>query len=223
MPRENQPVISFNDQEAQNDGLSVFVTGHMIDKPERTNPRFPSESMLDIRGALWSNLNEVNDKDGIRRLICSGTAGVDLLAVEWILPNNIEGDLYLPYDLESFVEHAVAYGDLKEYWAKIFSRAERSPKVRLHTPSLSDGSFPTRKRVEELSEQSGDAYQHYVDLNVHMVNRLKPNDLVIAYWDGKGGDAPGGTEHAVRLAAQRGANYVILNNGIKNVAERYPL
>jgi hypothetical protein len=37
------------------------------------------------------------------------------------------------------------------------------------------------------------------------------NLTLIALWDGKGGDGPGGTEHMVSVAEEQGANTQVIN------------
>jgi hypothetical protein len=125
------------------------------------------------------------------RVITSGTQGIDLLAIGLCLERGRPADLYLAQDEQSFLPRSVGYGAEGPTWLALYDRAKRSRLVSVHIPvSASDPSQPFRASAQG-------ATQHRVDLNEHMVALLRPQDLLVAYWDGMGDDNPGGTEHLV--------------------------
>jgi hypothetical protein len=51
--------------------------------------------------------------------------------------------------------------------------------------------------------------------NIRMLNNAlsigDTDTTLIAFWDGEGGDGPGGTEHMVRSVRERGARAIVLD------------
>lgn len=222
-PIEQDSVITFDDETEDFSGYIAFITGHMFDHPGRKIPRFPESNVETVRSGLRAALDKVHAKNPVSKIVCSGTAGVDLLATEWALDNNVSVVLYLPYDEDSFVNGAVAYSEkYGEVMRLIFDRVKIDHNSRVYLPSLQDGQPATELTVQAASTLTGNPYKHYADLNAHMVSKLKPRDMVIAVWDGKGGDSPGGTEHAVRSAVGKGTDFTLITEGIENVAQEYP-
>lgn len=218
----NQSVIMFPSEPEPIPGFTVFVTGHMPDKPNRATPRFPENAVEEVRNDLRTTLSQLHHKQPIQQVVCSATAGTDLLAIEWAVDNGVPAEIYLPYEEESFIQGAVNYGNEGQRWLSIFQRAKQAEKVQWHYPVLT--SDPNKKAIKTEVEKLSSTGQHYVDLNLHMVSRLKTDDYVVAVWDGKGGDAPGGTEHALRLAkGQQQAKITILKNHLSNITKIYPL
>ncbi|MDE2025679.1 MAG: hypothetical protein KGJ07_04250 [Patescibacteria group bacterium] len=205
----------------------VFVTGHMEDKPGRANPRLPSTELPLVRFALREQLEELYTRHSgnIDLVLCSGTAGTDLLAVEWVLEKihaaeatkkslNLGVNIYLPYAESDFLTEAVDFGPNPEKWVEIYMEAKMRGFV--HEPYGKDPFVDDEKKVKtivmtreavrranEKRRIRRDAwdYQPYVDLNMYMLDQLSPSDYIIAVWDGKGGDTPGGTQHGITLFA----------------------
>jgi hypothetical protein len=57
----------------------VAVTGHMVDKPTRLDPRFLPESVPGGRETLTRLLERLEYRRGVLYVLTSGTQGVDLL------------------------------------------------------------------------------------------------------------------------------------------------
>jgi hypothetical protein len=110
--------------------------------------------------------------------------------------------LALPED--QFVEQSVQADDLA--WVRRFyAQLEKHP----HAPVLSK----TPELPKWLQFKKG--YDVWQRNNLWLLGealcRTPAHLTVIALWDGKTGDGPGGTEHMVALARERGARILHLN------------
>ena len=206
-------------------GHAVMITGHMPDREGRKEPRFPDSSLSEAEKALREQLDAIHSQNPIHTVMCSGTAGADLLAVEWALDHGTKAELFLPYIEADFVASAVGYGANAGRWRDAFRRARESGLVRVNIPTLESGERPAQVAVQAEGQKVGSPYQHFVDINFHMLDILGAADrkTVVALWDGKGGDTVGGTEHAIKEAVSRGANYRIVYRGVQNIASMYPM
>jgi hypothetical protein len=192
----------------------VAVTGHMVDREDRLSPRFPAAQVGAVQETLAACLDTLARERGALRVITSGTQGIDLLAIDLCLERGWPADMYLAQDEQSFLPRSVGYGAEGPTWLTLYERAKRSGLVGVHIPmSASDPSQPFRAPAQGTT-------QHRVDLNEHMVALLRPQDLLVAYWDGKGGDKPGGTEHMVRTALDKGIECLALNAHLVGAQER---
>lgn len=183
----------------------VAVTGHMVDKPTRVDPRFLPESVSGVRETLTKRLELLEFRRGELRVLTSGTQGVDLLAIGWCLHRGWPADLYLPMGEEAFLARAINYGVDAQSWLAIYRQAKASPDITIHLPVYA--CEPTRI----FSTPGSGTKQHYVDVNNHLAALLRPQDILLAYWDGKPGDAPTGTEHMIRTALGAGIQCIVLN------------
>jgi len=183
----------------------VAVTGHMVDKPTRVDPRFLPESVPGVRETLIRHLELLEYRRGALRVLTSGTQGVDLLAIAYCLQRGWPADMYLPMGEEAFLARAVTYGNDARSWLAIYRQAHASTNVTIHLPVYA--SAPARS----FSAPGPDTKQHYVDVNNHLAALLRPQDILLAYWDGKPGDAPTGTEHMIRTALGAGLQCIVLN------------
>ena len=192
----------------------VAVTGHMVDREGRLSPRFPAAQVGAVRETLAACLDALARERGALRVITSGTQGIDLLAVGICLEWGWPADMYLSQDEQSFLQRSVGYGADGPTWLALYERAKRSGLVSVHTPvCANDHSQPFRTPAQGTT-------QHRVDLNEHMVTLLRPQDALVAYWNGKGGDKPGGTEHMIRTALGKGVECLALNAHLVGAQKR---
>lgn len=203
----------------------------MPDKEDAPSVRYPNtaEDTAVIRGQLHAALDRVYTQHGISELVlCLGSAGTDLLAVEWALQKQQETGrkislaLYLPFNKTVFRNWSVAYGEeifdpvsgkkMKDYWGDLFdgvSQYVHEPQLRGVINRLKRGlriiTSPTRDEAiaESKRRNNGESSQHYADVNSLITGMLRKNDFVVAVWDGKGGRKPGGTRDALIEAAGR--------------------
>lgn len=199
-------LITFNtDPPLSSRLIRVVVTGHMVDREERSSPRFPSERVGAVRATLAACLDCLAKPHGALRVVTSGTKGIDLLSISICLDRQWPVEVYLAQDEASFLTRSVNYGIDGPSWLALYERAKQSALVTIHTPMRED------KPSQPFCSPPLGTTQHRVDLNEYMVALLRPQDMLVAYWDGQGGDAPGGTEHMVRTALARGVRCMALD------------
>ena len=183
----------------------VLFTGHRIDAAGRENPRFPAAKEGVARNAICAALEgEKNITHGSMLGVAGGANGGDLLFLELCEELNIPTQMMLALPEDQFVEQSVQADDLA--WVRRFyAQLEKHP----HAPVLS--------KTPELPKwlQFKKSYDVWQRNNLWLLGealcRTPAHLTVIALWDGKTGDGPGGTEHMVALARERGARILHLN------------
>lgn len=160
----------------------VFLfTGHMIDSPDREQPRFPA-AMEDVaQNAIASALERLAARKG-EVAISSGACGGDLLFAEAALSRGLSLEMFLPFEEAGFIAQSVACGG--NGWIRRF----RDAKDRATVHVLSEA--PRAMRLHS---------NPFAAVNLWMLDtasRLGAIQL-ICLWDGESGDGPGGTKHLV--------------------------
>jgi len=175
----------------------LLFSGHMIDAPERSDPRFPPDKEGIAAEAIAQTLAEV----GAGRAdlaICGGACGGDLLFAETVLERQLALELYLPLRLEEFLAKSVDFADAK--WRSRFFAVKSRAAVHV-TP-------------DELGPVAGNQ-DPYERNNLHMLEaatRFGSEKLdFICLWNGQGGDGPGGTHHLMQEVQNRGGRVYWLN------------
>jgi hypothetical protein len=162
----------------------VFLfSGHMIDRPDRAQPRFPPEREAAVTADIAARLTSWQAGPG-DLAICGGACGGDLIFAELVLGYGAHLDLYLPFEPEVFVKESVDFADSN--WRKRFDAVrahERAATFVLAGP-----------RTDE--ERQASPYERD---NLWMLQRAlacgaeKVHFLCV--WDGQAGDGPGGVGH----------------------------
>jgi hypothetical protein len=174
---------------------SVLFTGHMIDAADRKVPRFPARAEAAARAAIRESVLRLRDSGGTPMVgVAGGASGGDLLFHEICAELGVATRLRLALPVEEFIATSVAPAG--EGWVKRF---------RMLVKQLG----PENVRV--MGENDGRDYEATESIwsraNLWMVEdavALAPQRTLLALWDGKGGDGPGGTEHLVSVAPSYG-------------------
>lgn len=111
----------------------VSFVGHMIDHPNRKNPRFPASIEIGIKNALVNNLKSINAKIGYCSLACGG----DILFAEAMEELGGELNLFLPFKQSDFIEASVRFAG--EGWVERFTRLVNKYPVTYMTQGTYDG------------------------------------------------------------------------------------
>lgn len=164
----------------------VFLfSGHMIDKPDRAEARFPPAMEPLVKQAITQKLDElaIASEDFA---ISSAACGGDLLFVEACIARGVQVEMRIPFDEPSFLQKSVSFAG--ESWQQRFRAAKNNPLAKLVF----------------MPERLGPVPDH---LNAYMRNNRWMLYAALAYgpekvrfvslWDGKKGDGPGGTEDMV--------------------------
>lgn len=182
----------------------LLFTGHMIDKGDRSEPRFPPEKEGAARAAIKEAVQKEKEKiEGPLQGIAGGACGGDILFHEVCGELDIPTELYLALPREKFLVESVQFAgpDWVERFNKFYKKLPK--KVLSETKELPKW---LQKKPDYSIWQRNNLWMLYNSL---VCGGLQMT--LIALWDGKGGDNPGGTEHMVKQAEERGAKTVVID------------
>ncbi|HVP09138.1 MAG TPA: TRAFs-binding domain-containing protein [Burkholderiales bacterium] len=175
--------------------VAVF-TGHMIDAPGRTAPRFPPHLAPAVGAAIARAIEDNELGFGY----CAAACGADILFAEQMLARGAELDIVLPFRREDFVATSVAFAGSD--WAGRFER------VLAGAASVSYG-------VEESHLGDDVLYAYAAELTVGLAAlraaqlETEPVLLAVAEPDDEG--KIGGTVGTVRRWQAQGRRAVVLD------------
>ncbi len=182
----------------------LLFTGHRIDDPGRRNPRFPADREDIARDAIRKAVAaEVGANPSSVFAIAGGASGGDLLFHEACEALGVARSLYLVIPRDEYVKASVAPSGPN--WIARFNHQQANSGCRVYQPSESLPVWLQEKKDYGVWQRSN-AWMLYNALVLGGVNTT-----LIALWDGKGGDGPGGTQHMVEAAGDRGALAIILD------------
>ena len=161
----------------------VAFAGHMIDRDDRTEPRFPKELESAVAAEIGAWIDKVNPKFGFASAAC----GSDILFLEAMLERGAEVSVVLPYSREEFVRDSVDFIPGSD-WRKRFERVvEQSARVIVAS-------------IEKL-EIGGVSYdfcnQLLLGLAAIRSHQLESELIPLVVWNGLPGDGPGGASSVV--------------------------
>jgi hypothetical protein len=183
----------------------LLFTGHMIDVPERKEPRFPPSKGAEerVRAMLREAITaEQALSDGKIVGVCGGACGGDILFHEVCAELGIATQLYLALPRELFCVTSVQHAgpDWVERYYKLVARL--TPRVLGESEELPKW---LRGRQGYGIWQRTNLWMLYNALALH------GKDLtLIALWDTGDGDGPGGTDDLVYQVRTRGYKLVRL-------------
>jgi hypothetical protein len=181
----------------QPDKVFLF-SGHMIDSPERSEPRFPAdkEAIAAIRiGELLDSLGAGPDD----LAMAQGAAGGDILFGEACLARGVPFEMLLPLDEPAFIAASVLPSANGEAWHQRYLalRARLTLPPRIMPAELAaqppDHQGPALNAFERCNQWLLDSALAHGPERVHF----------ICLWNGEGGDGAGGTAHMVREVKRR--------------------
>ena len=177
------------------DAVQVFLcAGHMIDRPDRPQPRFPAAMEAEARDKIENALNKLK-ANGNDMLIAPGIAcGGDILFIEACLQREMKVEVYLPFPEAEFIENSVRFAG--DPWVERFYKIRQNPRITIHLQPERLGPVPTGESPYARNTR----WALYSTL-CYGIERVR----LVVLWDGKsGGDGPGGTSHMVREVRQLG-------------------
>jgi hypothetical protein len=183
----------------------VLFTGHRVDSATRKTPRFPASKEGIARNAISEVIHEQRELTNGRLLgIAGGANGGDILFLELCKEAGIPTQMLLALPEDRFITASVGSEDTN--WVR-----------RFHTLVSSHDEVPVLCESEQLPSwlQFKKNYDVWQRNNLWLLSealcRGAKHLTLIALWDGETGDGPGGTEHMVRLARERGARIIHLD------------
>ena len=161
--------------------VAVF-TGHMIDLPGRTPPRFPPSLERAVRAAIRDRLVASGARIGYAAAAC----GSDILFLEEILDLGGEAHVVLPYDRDQFLADSVEILPGSNW-------GDRCRRV-LENAQVTTASHQ-RLAVGGISYEYANMFLH--GLATLRAEHLETELVALAVWDCRPGDGPGGTASTV--------------------------
>ena len=173
---------------------ALLFTGHMIDRPDRGSPRFPAWAEGRARNAIHAAIVGLEwAHPGATVGLAGGASGGDLLFHESCHGLGIATRVLLAQPPEEFASISVAPAG-NEWVNRFDALLERSGNA-LHVMQRNDG---------RLEQDCGNIWQRANLWLIEEAKRLAPERALLALWDGKAGDGPGGTEHFLEVARRFG-------------------
>jgi hypothetical protein len=176
---------------------TILFTGHMIDKEQRTTPRFAAAKENEVKQAMQKQILHEKEyaKDEIMG-IASGACGGDILFHELCMELKIPTHVHLAMPEADFKKVSVSFAGKK--WDDRFDELVKKIPISILPSS-------TENKKENVWEQT----------NLWMLEKALENGgenmSLIALWDGESGDGAGGTEHMIKLAKEKGARVNIID------------
>jgi hypothetical protein len=176
----------------------VVVSGHMVDQPDRTSPRFPPEAEAGVTRAVRAALQAW--AVGAGTLVVSGGArGADIISAEQALLLGAAVWLLVALPDDEFIAASVDLPGTD--WTA------RYQSLRRHCP--------TRFQQTELGPPGPgeDVFERNNDWCLSVAREAAPIGRLraLVVWDGVGGDGRGGTADFVDRARQLGAEVVVID------------
>ena len=184
----------------------LLFTGHRVDSANRSRPRFPAVKESVAREAIRSTISQEKDNHQPAHFwasLAAQTVG-DILFLEACDELGIQTKMLLALPENQFIEASVDNED-KSWLRRFHAQLEKHPDA------------PVLAQSPELPKwlQFKTGYDIWQRNNLWLLSEalcLAPRNLtLIALWDGEPGDGPGGTEHMVGLAKERGARVIRLD------------
>ena len=172
----------------------VFLfSGHMIDRLDRPQPRFPAAMETEAQQKIKEVLERLK-ADASHLAIAPGIAcGGDILFLEACLERQMKVEVYLPFEPAEFIEQSVSFAG--DEWVKRFYKIKNHPQVKIHLQLEQLGAVPVGDNPFERNNLWA--------LSSSLIYGIERVRLVVL-WDGKGGDGPGGTGDMVKQVRQLG-------------------
>jgi class 3 adenylate cyclase/tetratricopeptide (TPR) repeat protein len=168
----------------------IVFAGHMIDRPNRIQPRFPSQQEPLVRDSLRASLMKHQPGFGYSSAAC----GSDILFLETILDLKAEAYIVLPYEKSAFIADSVDTVPGADWRERFESVLDRATEVTVCTDRP-----PSNTEVAD----------EFANLTLRGLGRIHARQfdtelIPIVVWDGKPGDGAGGTASMVGEWTKRG-------------------
>jgi patatin-like phospholipase len=163
---------------------AVVVSGHMVDTPDRSRPRFPQGEVPRVSAAIASALEGWEVGPGTT-LVTGAARGADLIAAEQALERSAGVRVVLALPQEEFERRSVALPGTD--WVERFRRVLNRAEVEVLDGPYDDGAF-------------GRANARMIEV----ARGLDESPHAVVVWNGEEGDGPGGTRDFVRRLGYAG-------------------
>ena len=185
----------------------LLFTGHMIDSEDRKEPRFPKEREAEVRLKIKKSIEIILKSKTFTDhfvAIAGGACGGDIIFLELCLELGIPIKMLLALPAEKFIAESVAFAGSS--WVDRFYRIYRHVNTEV--------SIMAETKDLTVSSKENNTNSFWEKNNLWLLNTAFAyggNQLtLIAVWDGKGADGPGGTRHMIEEVKDRGAESLVI-------------
>lgn len=175
----------------------VLFSGHMVDAPGRTTPRFPASKVPAAAGRIVAALDELGAGPGDLAL-SQAAAGGDLLFLEACQARGMRCEVHLPFPEAEFIAASVTPSADADAWRARYDAV----KAR-----LSEGAL--RIMPAESGQEDANPFERCNLWLLETAMAWGPDKLrLVCLWNGGGGDGPGGTAQMYKEVQQRSGRVV---------------
>jgi tetratricopeptide (TPR) repeat protein len=180
----------------------VVFSGHMIDRPERGEPRFPKEKEEKVRQEIAARLDE--SEIGAKDLaLCGGACGGDILFAEECVKRGAQVRLMIALPLDEFIPASVSFAG--SHWVKRL-------RVLMENTANCEYAFQHERIGTPPAGMNPFSRNNIWEINTARAQSIPPTNLfAILVWDQKrSGDGAGGTsDFANRVQSLGGVVHII--------------
>lgn len=169
---------------------TVFFTGHMIDRAGRVPPRFPPARAAEIGQRIARELDSLQATDGFSSATCGG----DILFLEAMLARGGRIHLTLPCAVDDFRRDCVDMLPGADWVARFDAILHRAASLEVLSQQYASDNAMASECCNRVM----------LGLAVGRAAAKKEEPVVLALWDGRPGDAFGGTQSIVQFCVQNG-------------------
>ncbi|MEL6929791.1 MAG: hypothetical protein AAFO95_14275 [Cyanobacteria bacterium J06600_6] len=178
----------------------LLFSGHMIDRRDRPQPRFPPQMEQEVKAKIQVILDQL-DASAQDLAIAPGIAcGGDILFLEACLQRQIPIVVYLPFEPDEFIAQSVSFAG--NNWVERFAQIESHALVTVNLQPKVLGQLPAGENPYERNNLWA-----LESSSIYGSERIR----LIVLWDGQGGDGQGGTFDMVERVRQLGGTVNHLN------------
>jgi class 3 adenylate cyclase len=188
----------------------MIFAGHMIDRPDRSEPRFPAEAEEPTAKKIRAQITRTNPGFGFSSAAC----GSDIIFLEAMLEHGAEISIVLPYRADQFIPDSVDIipgSNWRSRFDNVLNKA-----ARVITAS------------SERLEIGGVSYEFCNEMLLGLASiraRQLETDLVpMVVWNRLGGDGPGGSASVITSWRSLGLDPIIIDlPPVAAVCDRRPV
>jgi class 3 adenylate cyclase/tetratricopeptide (TPR) repeat protein len=174
----------------------VVFAGHMIDRSDRSVPRFPPQIEQAVKNSIRERLRELNAGFGYASAAC----GSDILFHEAMLEAHGETHIVLPFEKDLFIKDCVDIVpgvNWVERCERVIAQAVELQEISQHC------------KTHTISYEFANQILH--GLASMRAKQLETKFIPLAVWDGRAGDGLGGTAGTVQRWRKLGLEVEIID------------
>lgn len=168
--------------------LSVFFTGHMVDRPGRIPPRFPMARAVEIGRRIAGELEILQATDGFAAATCGG----DILFLEAMLARGGRIHVTLPCAAEDFRRDCVDLIPGTDWGARFDRILQQASSLEVLSQQYASDNAMASECCSRVM----------LGLAARLAAKKAEEPMVLALWDGRPGDAFGGTQSIIEFCIQ---------------------